>query len=189
MPQMTRFPILALSALLTASCGGSTGAPVLLGPFVQDFESHPDDGFVQLFAPVFIGNGATITNVANGALFDFSTADGWGFGGCDAIATSGTLMMGAGQTAPNQVVVEITLDPPAARVDLALGDAPGGLISLEARDASNILLDSDDRLAGPCPVSLVTHSVASGDQNLIASVRLVGEVLAWDDLRIWRWSP
>jgi hypothetical protein len=177
-----------LVLVLGGSCGGSSTAVVLLGPFLVDFETRPDDGFVALTPPVFLGNGATLTSVTNGTPYDFTTADNWGLGGCPAIATSGNLMMGAAATGSVPAVTEITFNPPVARVTLALADLAGTLVSLEARDAGSNLIDADDVLVGFCPVLLLPLTVDGGDSNTIASIRIVGGFPAWDDLQTWRWS-
>lgn len=177
-----------LALLIGGSCGGSSAAVVLLGPFLVDFEARPDDGFEVVATPVFLGNGATITDVTNGTLYDFTTADGYGFGSCAAIATSGVLMMGAQELSVSGVVTQISFNPPVARVSLAVGDTAGQLVILEARDVGSTLLDSDSLVVSTCPVTLLPLTVDAGDSNLIASVRISGSVTAWDDLQTWRWS-
>ena len=188
MPSTWRSLFAGLAALALVACGGSSGPVVLLGPFLVDFESRPDDGFVVLSLPLFLGHGATFSSVTGGSAYDISTADAWGLGGCTAVASSGTLMMAAEQSSPNIVAAEIRLDPPAARVTVELADLTGELVTFEGRNAADEWIGADAIVVGPCPVALQTLSVTSGDENLISILRIKGYAPVWDDLRIWRWS-
>jgi hypothetical protein len=173
-----------VAALALASCGD----PEPDGPFLLDFEDRPDDGFGTGTAPpVTLAPGIVVSDVQpSGTFWDFSTANGWGLGPCDAAARSGTLMIGFFDDGFLSVSGVITFAEPVARVDLYGAEVEGQVITLTAFDAQDNVVDIDARRS-QCPVlganDLLTVTTTS---NTITRIEVKGTAPVVDDLAYYR---
>jgi len=183
--------LLTLAAVGGLGCGGGSGIviPVLRGPSVIDFEGGPDDGFVGIPLPYVLAPGVTAASISAGAaLSDFTNADGWGLSFCDAVAWSGTTMIGV--QGPPPTTLEVVFDTPVARVLAYASEVDGSMISMEAFDDVGGSLGVDSQVSS-CPAFEATDvlNVEVG-ANLIKRVVFTGatDLITLDDLSYWRFE-
>lgn len=173
---------IVLASLAFLSCSDSSGPGTKI---TLDFEDRPDDGFVGLTLPVTLATGVTFTAVnPSGTLYDFTTADGWGFIGCDAIAHSGTKLIGF--EGSDTVTGVITFNPPVSRVILFGGTKEGAVIRVKAFNASGTALDSASHTAA-CPMLGANDSLSvQASSKVITKIEIRGLYPGIDDLSFYR---
>ena len=163
--------------------------PTQKGPFVIDFEDRPDDGFVGKTPPITIAPGVTVSAVLpSGVFYDFKPSfDGWGLGGCSAMATSDTMMI-AFQGSGNITAV-FTFSPAVSRVDAFIGVEQGKDAIMTAFDSSNNVVGADT-VSSVCPMLDINDRVSiSVGSNKIAKIEVGGGVvLVMDDLSFFRFE-
>ena len=157
-------------------------APVLT-TFVIDFENRPDNGFSPVVTlPDTLAPGVVVPAVLpSGDFLDFSTSDGWGVGGCDATAISGTLMMGAENANPTiTIVIEFT--PAVSKIAIHAGGNSGQDVTVEAFDMNGVTVGLNTHVA-MCPMLSVADSVSFDvGSNDIVKLHITGNVPVIDDL-------